>query len=218
MSARHRQWPVLEESRVTPKKIHPKGEAPRAEESQVEDATPQGQETAPADQASQPEAGGAGAAAGAGADGLTVLLEEAQNRADEYLDSLQRERAAFQNYRKRVERERAEQSQSVAGDLLLRLLPTLDDFYRAMDAVPEGERDEWFAGVVLILRKLERFLADEGVVEIEALGQPFDPVFHEAIGMDADADAESGTITQVLQRGYRLGDRVLRPALVRVAP
>ena len=218
LSARHRQWPVLEESHVTPKRTHPKGEAPPTEESQVEDATPQGQETAPADRASQPGASDAGAAAGGGADGLTILLEEAQNRAGEYLDSLQRERAAFQNYRKRVERERAEQSQNVAGDLLLRLLPTLDDFYRAMDAVPEGERDEWFAGVVLILRKLERFLADEGVVEIEALGQPFDPAFHEAIGMDADADAESGTITQVLQRGYRLGDRVLRPALVRVAP
>jgi molecular chaperone GrpE len=207
---------VLEESRVTPKKIHPKGEAPPAEDSRAEDATPQGQETAPA---SQPDTPGAGAAAvGAGADGLTALLEEAQNRADEYLDSLQRERAAFQNYRKRVERERAELSQSIAGDLLFRLLPTLDDFYRAIDAVPQGERDQWFAGVALILRKLERFLADEGVVEIEALGQPFDPAFHEVIGMDADAGAESGTITQVLQRGYSLGERVLRPALVRVAP
>jgi len=204
---------------VTPKRIHPKGEAPPAEDGRAEDATPQGQETAPAGQASQPDTHSVGAAAvGAEAAGLAALLEEAQNRADEYLDSLQRERAAFQNYRRRIERERAEQALSVAGDLLLRLLPTLDDFYRAMDAVPAGERDQWFAGVALILRKLERFLADEGVVEIEALGQPFDPAFHEVIGMDAGADAESGTITQVLQRGYSLGERVLRPALVRVAP
>lgn len=148
---------------------------------------------------------------------LTVRLEEAESRAGEYLDSLQRERAAFQNYRRRVERERAEQSQLIAGELLLKLLPTLDDFYRAMDAVPAGERNQWFEGIVLILRKFERFLADEGVVEIEALGQPFDPALHEAVGVDHDSGAASGTVTAVLRRGYRLGDRVLRPALVRVA-
>jgi len=206
---------------VTPKRTHPEGETLRTEDIGAEDEAPRRDQETVAGQAPQPDANSAGPAAMADVQAdaaLAVRLEEAQTLAGEYLDSLQRERAAFQNYRKRVERERAEQSQSVAGDLLLRLLPTLDDFYRAMDAVPEGERNEWFAGVALILRKLERFLADEGVVEIEALGQPFDPVFHEAIGMDADSGAESGTITQVLQRGYRLGDRVLRPALVRVAP
>lgn len=148
---------------------------------------------------------------------LTARLEEAESRAGEYLDSLQRERAAFQNYRRRVERERAEQSQLIAGELLLKLLPTLDDFYRAMDAVPAGERNQWFEGIALILRKFERFLADEGVVEIEALGQPFDPTLHEAVGVDHDSGAASGTVTAVLRRGYRLGDRVLRPALVHVA-
>ncbi len=148
---------------------------------------------------------------------LAVQLEQAEARAAEYLDSLQRERAAFQNYKRRVEREREEQSHLAGGRVLVRLLPVLDDFYRAMDAVPEGERDQWFDGVVLILRKFERLLQDEGVTEIEVLGQPFDPNVHEAVGVDMDSDAESGTITAVLQRGYRRGDRVLRPALVRVA-
>ena len=205
---------------MTPKKTHREGQTSRKDENGAENEIPRRDQDTMAGQAPQPDADSAGVAAVADvqADALAVRLEEAQNRADEYLDGLQRERAAFQNYKKRMERERAEQSQSVSGDLLLRLLPTLDDFYRAMDAVPEGGRDQWFEGVALILRKLERFLADEGVVEIEALGQPFDPAFHEAIGMDAGSGAESGTITQVLQRGYRLGDRVLRPALVRVAP
>jgi len=148
---------------------------------------------------------------------LQTQLEQANARAEDYLDSLQRERASFQNYKKRVERERLEHSQQVAADVLTKFLPVLDDFYRAMEAIPPEERDQWFEGVSLILRKLERTLADQGVTEIEALGQPFDPNFHEAVGVDADADAESGIITEVMQRGYQLGDRVLRPAMVRVA-
>jgi molecular chaperone GrpE len=148
---------------------------------------------------------------------LIAQLDQVQARADEYLDSLQRERAAFQNYRKRVERERVEQAQAIKGDMLLKLLPTLDDFYRAMDAVPNAERDQWFEGVGMILKKFERFLADQGVTEIEALGQPFDPSIHEAVSVDNDSDATPETVTEVLQRGYRQGDRVLRPAMVRVA-
>ena len=148
---------------------------------------------------------------------LIAQLEAAQNQAEDYLDSLQRERATFQNYKKRVERERAEQSKSIAGGLLLKLLPVLDDFYRAIEAVPETEQDDWYNGVTLILKKLERYLADQNVTEIDALGEQFDPNFHEAIGVDGDSDAESGTITQVMLRGYQVGDRVLRPAMVRVA-
>lgn len=148
---------------------------------------------------------------------LADQLQQAEARAAEYLDSLQRERATFQNYKRRVEREREEQAQTNAGRLLIKLLPVLDDFYRAMDAVPNGERGSWFDGIVLILRKFERLLQDEGVTEIPALGQAFDPNFHEAVGVDPDSGAESGTITAVLQRGYQQGGRVLRPALVRVA-
>ncbi len=148
---------------------------------------------------------------------LVAQLEQAETRAADYLDSLQRERAAFQNYKKRVERERTEQAITTAGNVLSRLLPVIDDFHRAMDAVPEGERDQWFEGVRLIQRKLDQFLVSEGVTEIEALGAPFDPNYHEAIGVDPGSDAESGTVTQVLQRGYLHKERVLRPAMVRVA-
>ncbi len=151
------------------------------------------------------------------AEELIVQLQQAESRAAEYLESLQRERAAFQNYKRRVEREREDQRQAIAGGLLVKLLPTLDDFHRAMDAVPEPDRSDWFQGVAMIRRKLERFLEEEGVTEMDALGEPFDPTFHEAIGVDPDAGAESGTVTQVLQRGYMHKDRVLRPAMVRVA-
>jgi len=150
-------------------------------------------------------------------DNVSARLEQAEARAAEYLDSLQRERAAFQNYKRRVERERADQTKVAEAQLLLKLLPVLDDFYRAMDAVPEDQHNEWYEGVALILRKLERFLQDAGVSEIEAVGKPFDPTYHEAVGMETNSEAESGTVTEVLQRGYMLGERVLRPALVRVA-
>ncbi|HVO69509.1 MAG TPA: nucleotide exchange factor GrpE [Aggregatilineaceae bacterium] len=148
---------------------------------------------------------------------LLERLEQAETLAAEYLDSLQRERASFQNYRKRVERERAEQAELQTSRLLLKLLPILDDFDRAMAAIPQGERGQWFDGVALIQRKLERFMADEGVTEIAALGEAFDPALHEAVAVVHDADAKSGTIVGVTQRGYLYGGRVLRPALVRVA-
>ncbi len=148
---------------------------------------------------------------------LTAQLEQAELRAEEYLDSLKRERASFQNYRRRVEHERLEQQRVATGNVLVKLLPIVDDFHRAIEAIPEDQRNEWFEGVALIQRKLERFMQDEGVTEIAALGQAFDPNFHEAVGVDSDTEAESGTVTQVLQRGYRHGDRVLRPAMVRVA-
>jgi molecular chaperone GrpE len=184
-------------------------------------------ESAPEDAAEPVEETGA---ADPGAEGYTATpqevmveaelheqLEQAEARAAEYLDSLQRERAAFQNFRKRVERERAEQAELQASRLLLKVLPILDDFDRAMAAIPETDRGQWFDGVALIQRKLERFIADEGVTEIAALGQPFDPALHEAVAVDHDTDAASGTILDVMQRGYRHGDRVLRPARVRVA-
>ena len=148
---------------------------------------------------------------------LDVLLEQAEARAEEYLDSLQRERASFQNYKKRVEAERLAQAERMRGEILIKLLPVLDDFYRALEAVPAEERDSWYEGVVLIQRKLERFLEEQGVTEIPALGQPFDPNYHEAVGVEENAEAEPDTIVEVVQRGYQQRDRVLRPALVRVA-
>jgi len=148
---------------------------------------------------------------------LNHKLERAEAQAGEYLESLQRERASFQNFKKRVEAERSAQAERVRGDVLLKLLPVLDDFYRATDAVPVEQRDGWYQGVLMIQRKLERFLEDQGVTEMQALGARFDPSYHEAVGVDTTSDAAPETITDVVQRGYLQHGRVLRPAMVRVA-
>ena len=92
---------------------------------------------------------------------LEARLEQAETHAAELLESLQRERASFQNYKRRVEAERAGQWQAATGAVLLKMIPVLDDFHRAMDAVPEADRDQWYEGVLMIQRKFERVLADQ---------------------------------------------------------
>ncbi|MCZ7542366.1 MAG: nucleotide exchange factor GrpE [Anaerolineae bacterium] len=149
---------------------------------------------------------------------LEAQLAEAEAKAAEYLDGWQRERAELANYRKRVERERAEMYLNAKLEMAGRLFPVLDDFERAADNIPEDAREtEWANGIMLIYRKLQSILEAEGIVEIEALGQPFDPAFHEAISQDEDDAYEADHVIDVLQKGYRHGDRVLRPAMVRVA-
>ncbi|GAB4444792.1 MAG: hypothetical protein Kow00120_14630 [Anaerolineae bacterium] len=149
---------------------------------------------------------------------LEAQLAEAEAKAAEYLDGWQRERAELANYRKRVERERAEMYLNAKLEIAGRLLPVLDDFERAADNIPEDAREtEWANGIMLIYRKLQSILEAEGIVEIEALGQPFDPALHEAISQDEDDAYEADHVIDVLQKGYRHGDRVLRPAMVRVA-
>ncbi len=103
-------------------------------------------------------------------------------------------------------------------DTLKALIPILDDFERAMENRPENlDSNVWLEGIAAIQRKLARALEDEGIVPIDPVGEAFDPNLHEAIGQDSDSDIESGHITVTLQKGYVVGDRVLRPALVRVA-
>ncbi len=160
----------------------------------------------------------AAAAAEGEASSLAAQLAEAEARAAEYLEGWQRERAELANYRKRVERERTEIYQNARVDVTTRFLPVLDDFERALNAIPEDARPhEWVNGVTLIYRKLQSILEAEGIVAIDALGKPFDPNLHEAISQDENDSFESDHVIEVLQKGYRYGDRVLRPALVRVA-
>lgn len=141
-----------------------------------------------------------------------------QAQAKEYLEGWQRTRADFANYKKRVERDLQDTHQRASVDLLGRLFPILSDFERAMSNLPPELKDNpWMEGITLIHRKFQKLLEDNGVVEIDPAGQPFDPNFHEAVGTDDDSKAPSGHVTETLQKGYRLGDRVLRPALVRVA-
>lgn len=149
---------------------------------------------------------------------LEAKLAEVQAQADEYLDGWQRARAELDNYRKRVTRERAQWENMLRGEVITSLLPILDDFDLALENLPEeGERGEWESGVVLIHRKLRSQLEEMGVAEIPALGEEFDPELHDAVMRRKDDDAESGTVIEVVRKGYTMGDRVLRPAMVIVA-
>ena len=146
---------------------------------------------------------------------LENQLAKAQSREAEYKDGWQRSVAEFQNYRRRVEAEKAETYQTAVGSVIKRYLPVLDDMERAMQARPAGLA--WADGVELICRKLESILEAEGLKRIEAEGQKFDPNFHEAIAQEPADGVESGTVIAIVRNGYMLGERVIRPAMVRVA-
>lgn len=154
------------------------------------------------------------------AEDLHTILEESQKKADEYLDGWQRARAEFANYKKRVAKERQRAYQNAAGDILMKYLPVVDDLERALKNSPEeGQGAEWAEGVELIYRKMMNILEAQGVTPMNAEGKSFDPNLHEAIvKTENDEDEyESEQIIEVLERGYLLGDRVLRPAKVRIA-
>lgn len=145
-------------------------------------------------------------------------LASLQAQADEYLDGWQRARAEFANYKKRIEREQAEARDRIAGDTLMRYLGVLDDLERALkDRPSDGDAASWAEGIELIYRKLTALFIAEGVEEILAEGTSFDPVLHEALSHEESDGHAEGQVIEVVRRGYRMGDRVLRPALVRVA-
>lgn len=148
-------------------------------------------------------------------DALKAQLAEAQAKAQEYLDALQRERADFVNYRRRVEQEKEQMGQWAAGETIKKLLPVLDDLELALANRPAGE--PWANGVELVYRKFQSILEKEGVGRMEAEGKTFDPNLHEAIMQEPSEMHESGTVAAVLRQGYMHGERVLRPALVKVA-
>jgi molecular chaperone GrpE len=149
---------------------------------------------------------------------LEELLAEAQAEAARNLEGWQRTQAEFANARKRLERQRAEAYVNANADLATRLLPIVDDFERALNNAPEdAQGNGWISGVELVYRKLVSVLEGMGATTIDAVGQPFDPNFHEALGQEASNQYESGVVTREMQRGYRLGDRVIRPSLVYVA-
>ncbi len=146
---------------------------------------------------------------------LEKQLAETQAQAAEYKDGWQRSLADFQNYRRRVESEKAETYQNAVGSIIKRYLPILDDLERALSARPADLG--WVDGIELIYRKLKSILEAEGLKRIEAEGQMFDPNFHEAIMQEPSESHESGQVIAVVQNGYTLGERVIRPAQVRVA-
>ena len=150
---------------------------------------------------------------------LTTERDEATRVAEEYLAALQRERAEFQNFKRRTTEERMRDLGLAGEDLIRKVLSVADDFDRAIEARPPSIADDaWFEGIAAIDRKLRALLESEGVTTIDASpGRPFDPREHEAIANVPGTDRPDGEIVDEVRRGYRLRDRVIRPALVAVA-
>lgn len=149
---------------------------------------------------------------------LQTALDEMDNKAEEYLDGWQRARAEFANYKKRVLRENMDIRQVARGEVIKLYLDIADDLERALQEKPEtGDSETWAEGIEIIFQKLRTRLESEGIKPMKAMGEDFDPNIHEALMKEESEEFESGKIIEVMQEGYWIGDKVLRPALVRVA-
>lgn len=178
--------------------------------------TAQQSEEAPA--SAEQETPAAGEPVDAEKEALRQGLDKAQAEAKDYLDQLLRARADYANYKRRAEQDKKGLIHYGNAGLMTKLLPILDDFERAFLAVPEGlDKLTWVNGIALIHRKMQIVMEAEGLEAIRTEGQKFDPSQHEAITTEDRDDMEDGAIIAEAQRGYKLGDRVLRPTLVRVA-
>lgn len=159
--------------------------------------------------------------AGAVDDPLTVLqaeLDAAKAQADEYLDQWRRAAAQFSNYKKRIDKEQSEFTRLANATLITRLLPIIDDFERAFETLPPNLGGiTWVEGLALIQRKLQLLLEQEGVEAMETEGEAFDPMLHQAVTYEDAEGFEEGQIIAEVQKGYRIGECVLRPSMVRVA-
>jgi molecular chaperone GrpE len=147
-------------------------------------------------------------------------LRERAAKADEHWDRLLRTAADFENFKKRAARERIEAAQSAGATLLQKLLPVLDHFEMAQTAAQTAEGDKLAslqAGIAMIQQQLKGILAETGLEEIDATGKPFDPTLHEAVSQMETADVPEGRVVQQIRKGYKLRDRLLRPATVIVA-
>jgi molecular chaperone GrpE len=143
---------------------------------------------------------------------LKKALAEEKKKAEEYLANWQRAQADFINYKRRSEQERQEFNTYANANLILGLLPVVDDMERALDAVPpKYKKHDWVEGVRLVAHKLKTILEGHGVKEIKAMGETFDPNFHEALRQDK---GEEGIVIEEFQKGYMLHDKLLRPARV----
>jgi molecular chaperone GrpE len=145
-------------------------------------------------------------------------LERAERERDEYLDHLRRERAEFENFRKRVTRERMDALDRGAEQVVANLLGVLDNLRLALDAADAHPDDQLSKGVEMVHSELVGVLRQAGLEEVPGVGAPFDPAWHEAMGQeDAEEPADEPVVVQVYRPGYRFKGRVLRPASVKVA-
>ena len=142
---------------------------------------------------------------------------ELSHEIEHYKSIAQRAQADLVNYRNRATQEIEETKRIVQFGLLSRFISIVDDLERAIENLPEDSQNEWSEGVGLVLRNLEKILELEGVVQIESLGKPFDPREHEALLYEENTETEDGLIINVIQQGYRLNERVIRPARVIVS-
>jgi molecular chaperone GrpE len=149
---------------------------------------------------------------------LRQELAEVTKQSEYHLDQWRRSAANLENFRKHVEKERADVIKSAKGNVIAQLLPVLDDLERAFDTIPfELSNFTWTDGLALIDRKLQMVLERQGLQEIKALGVPFDPAHHQALLEEETEEHPDGHVMAILQKGYKLDDRILRPALVKIA-
>lgn len=149
------------------------------------------------------------------------MLEDTKRERDEYLELAKRTKADFENYRKRMAAEVQAAGARGKGELLREVVSVLDDLERALQSEgldPEGDSPDGLAhGVLLVFRSLRETLLRNGVEALDPSGEKFDPQWHEALSTQASVGAEAGTVIEVLQKGYRLGEQLIRPARVVVA-
>lgn len=144
---------------------------------------------------------------------IAELESEVAESKDKYL----RLAADFDNFKKRTRQEQLETIQHASAELISRLLPVLDDLQNVLEHKPADVDESWVKGLQLSVRKLEEALGTHGLQPIEAVGERFDPKMHEAVGHEESADHPEDTVVSELRRGYRIRDRVVRPALVKVS-
>lgn len=148
---------------------------------------------------------------------LEAKIAELESAEAESTAKYLRLAADFDNYKKRARQENLETIQHASADLIARVLPVLDDLHNVLEHAPDGTDETWLKGLELSVRKLEEALGTHGLEAIEAVGAPFDPKLHEAIGHEESAEHPEDTVVSELRRGYRIRDKVVRPALVKVA-
>jgi molecular chaperone GrpE len=153
-----------------------------------------------------------------GLEALRNELEQARAKEAEYLDGWQRARAELSNARKRFQREQQQSYTNAKADVLSRLLPIVDDLERAFETLPDDLSGHgWVEGIRLVQCKAQGLLEQEGVAPIDAVGREFDPFLHQAVTHEPSDQVPEGHVIAQMQRGYSLGDRVLRPCMVRVS-
>ena len=166
----------------------------------------------------EPPAEAGGDASEAGLEELQADLEKARREAADYLDNLQRLKAEFDNFRKRMLREQSEFLKFAAQGVIGELLPVIDNFERALDQEDHGDQfDDYKKGMKLVYGQLLEALAKEGLSMVEPVGQPFDPNLHEAVMQEESTEHPEGTVVRVLERVYVLQDRIIKHAKVSVA-